>query len=175
MRTWMSLPAIAGPPPADATPAPSVGPISKCRAALSNPPQPGSISVDDKYMPATKPVSVTLIFTPPTIATLPPPGLDPSVLCAFNGQVPMSPTACTIILNAVLASTDLNPASITAVAAHPGLIACAGAAPCPGEPLGAAPVGSATIVHGDRAVYVNAWAAEGSVVLTEIVPTPSPS
>lgn len=168
MRTWLSLPTMGGPP--GATPAPRVGPIAECRHALTKPPRPGSITIEDRSAPLTEPVSVTLKFQAPTIDPLPPPSFDPSVICAFSGEFPMSATTCSLILAAVQASAELNAASITVVGVRPSLLLCAPLAACD-EPAEAAPLGSAVVGYGgDRVAYVNAWATNGTVVLTRSDP-----
>lgn len=121
MRTWLSLPTMGGAPAPGATPAPRVGPIAECRRDLSKPPRPGSIWIEDQSAPLTKPVSVALTFQAPTIDPLPPPSFDPSVICAFNGEFPMSATTCSLILAAVQTSAELNAASITVVGVRPSL------------------------------------------------------
>ena len=175
MRTWLSLPTMGGAPVPGATPAPRIGPIAKCRHELATPTRPGEIDIEDESAPPRAPLSVTITFPPPTIAALPSPTFDPSVICGFNGMVPMSAKICAAILVAIQRSSDLSSASILGVSVRPSLTPCDPPSPCD-MPATGTPLGSATIGYGsDRAVYVNAWSVDGRVALTEVTRLPSPT
>ncbi len=174
MRTWLTLASKGGAPSPSASLPPVVGPIATCRTILSNPPRPGSISVDDSSSGTKKPVSLTVTYQPPTIPLLPQPVFDPGVVCTDEYGFSMSATTCSLILGAVLASTDLDSSSITIVGVRPHLLPCTAPLPCPGEPQGATGLGSALIGYRDRrTVYVNAFSTGGAAVLVAVVPQPS--
>ena len=179
MRTWMSAPTMGGAPQPGASATPGAGPIAECRRDLSNPPRPGVIAIEDPTAKPKAPISVTVVYPPPTFPVMPARAFVPAVICPLLPYENPSAAACAQVVDALAKSPDLGPASITIVGVHSELLGCAPALPCPTWPPDGVGLHSVVVGYADgRTLQFNAVTTGGRIVFVEIPtggasPTPS--